>query len=274
MAAANLPSFAMSGDFVPGDWGFTSDQLLADNSNTPDLFALDFLDFNAAAALDDDLAFFSAPASADHVFPHAQDRPNMQSRGFEGGAWYDDFVLSSYFNGGEAETSLSSATAPVGELIAQTQVSSSSTSPSGRSDKSHSPGELESDRGLSPRSLSSEAGGSSRSPELDLFRDRNVQAAEVLDGALWDRLQSDASSPTHSSTPTHDPRTVAPRTTTPRTATPALQRQSSDVIVDDPVPWDHPQIVTATMPRNQARVTPKHILAPTSRDHPIAHAVP
>ncbi|KFY90479.1 hypothetical protein V498_05930 [Pseudogymnoascus sp. VKM F-4517 (FW-2822)] len=250
----------VANDFLPGDWGFLSDQLLADNNNMPELLPSDFLlDFDAAAVLDEDLAFFSAPASGDNVFPHMQDRPNMQSRGFEGGAWYDDFVLSSYFDGGDANASLSSAPASVGELYAQTQASSS-TSPSGQSDSSHVPGALERDRGLSPKSSSGEMGGSSGSPELDLFRDRNVQTSDlVIDGTLWDNLQSDSSSPTHD----------------PRTATPALQRQSSDdIVVDpsDPGPWAEPPNTSSTTPRHQTRVTPKHILAPTSRDLP--HAVP
>lgn len=264
---ADLPcSFAsttdVANDFLPGDWGFLSDQLLADNNNAPELLPSDFLlDFDAAAVLDEDLAFLSAPASADNVFPHVQDRPNMQSRGFEGGAWYDDFVLSSYFNGGDANASLLSAPASVGELSAQTQASSS-TSPSGQSDYSLIPGALERDRGLSPMSSSGEMGGSSGSPELDLFRDRNVQTSDlVIDGTLWDKLQYDSSSPTHD----------------PRTAAPALQRQTSDDIVDDPsdpVPLAEPPNTASTTPRHQTRVTAKHILAPISRDHPIPHAVP
>ncbi|KFY23466.1 hypothetical protein V493_05844 [Pseudogymnoascus sp. VKM F-4281 (FW-2241)] len=265
-AVAELPfNFSwetdVANDFMSGDWGFTSDHLLADNSNVPGLFpAANFRD-DAAAVLDEDLAFLSAPSSGDNFFSYVQDRPNMQSRGFEGGAWYDDFVLSSYFNGGDADASLSSAPVSVGELTVQTEMSSS-TSPSGRPDSSHVPGALESDRGLSPQSSSSGAVNvSSGTSELDLFRDRNVQAGElVVEGALWDNLQSESSSPTH------DPRTTAP----------ALQRQSSDDILDepsDPVPWDHPPNVTSTTPSHQTRVSSKHILAPTSRDHPIAHAV-
>ncbi|KFY70415.1 hypothetical protein V499_09184 [Pseudogymnoascus sp. VKM F-103] len=266
MAAADLAwNFALpAGDFVPGDWGFTSDQLLAENSNVPGLFPSDLLDFDA---LDEDF-FAPAPASADNFFPHVQDRPNVQPRGFEGGAWYDDFVLSSYFNGGEADVSLSSAQASVGESSARTQASSSSTSPSGQTDSSHVLGGLERVRDLSATSSSSEIGDSSRSPELDLFRDRSVHASELvvngtLCGTLWDNLQSDSSSPTHD----------------PRTATPTLQRQSSDDIVDDPsdpdpVPWAVPPTTTSTTPRRQTRVTSKQIRAPTSRANPIAHAVP
>ncbi|OBT65408.1 hypothetical protein VE03_06107 [Pseudogymnoascus sp. 23342-1-I1] len=272
-AVAELPySFAsttdVANDFVSGDWGFLSDQLLGDNYNVPGLFSSEFLDFDTAA-LDEDLAFLSAPASADNVFPHVQDRPNMQSRGFEGGAWYDDFVLSSYFNGGDANASLSSAPASVGELSTQTQASSTSTSQSGQSDSSHVPGALQRDRGLSPTSSSdepsgSEIGGSSRSPELDRFRDRNVQLASdlVIDGSLWATLQSDSSS-----SPTHDPRTAAP----------TLQRQSSDDILDDPsdsVRWAEPPLAASATPPHQTRVTPKHILAPTSRDFPIPRAAP
>ncbi|OBT73396.1 hypothetical protein VF21_08083 [Pseudogymnoascus sp. 05NY08] len=266
MAAADLSwDFAApAGDFVPGDWGFTSDQLLAENSNVPGLFPSDLLDLDA---LNEDF-FASAPASADNFFPHVQDRPNVQPRGFEGGAWYDDFVLSSYFNGGEADASLSSAPASVGELSARTQASSTSTSPSGQTDSSHVPGGLERVRDLSPTSSSSEiggtseiGGGSSRSPELDLFRDRSVHVNElVVDGSLWDNLQSDSSSPTHD----------------PRTAAPTLQRQSSDDIVDnpsdpDPVPWAQP---LNTTPRRQPRVTSTRIRSPTSLGHPTAHAVP
>ena len=245
---------------MPGDWGFTSDQLLAENSNVPGLFPSDLLDLDA---LNEDF-FAPAPASADNFFPHVQDRPNVQPRGFEGGAWYDDFVLSSYFNGGDVDASLSSAQASVGELSARTQASSLSTSPSGQSDSSHVPGGLEHVRDLSPKSSSSEIGGSGGSPELDLFRDRSVYASElVIDGSLWDNLQSDSSSPTHA----------------PRTATPTLQRQSTDDIVDDPsdpdpVPWAVPQNTTSTTPRRQTRVTSKQIRAPTSRGHPTAHAVP
>ncbi|ELR01811.1 hypothetical protein GMDG_00911 [Pseudogymnoascus destructans 20631-21] len=253
IAADNLAwNFAApAGDLVPGDWGFTSDQLLAENSNVPRLFPSDLLDFDA---LDEDF-FASAPASADNFFPHVQDRPNVQPRVFEGGAWYDNFVLSSYFNGGEADASLSSAPASVGESSARTQASSSSTSPSGQSDSSHVPSGLERVRDLSPTS-SSEIGGSSESPELDLFRDRSVHASDlVIDGTLWDNLQSDP-------------------------ATPTLQRQSSDGIVDDPsgiylVPWAEPPNTTSTTPRRrQTRVTSKQIRAPTSRGHPIANAVP
>ncbi|KFZ14586.1 hypothetical protein V501_03164 [Pseudogymnoascus sp. VKM F-4519 (FW-2642)] len=262
MAAADLAwNFAApAGDFVLGDWAFTSDQLLAANSNVPGLFPSDLLDLDA---LDEDF-FAPAPASADNFFPHVQDRPNVQPRGFEGGAWYDDFVLSSYFNGGEADASLSSAQASVGESSARTQASSVSTSPSGQTDSSHVLGGLERVRDLSPTSSSSEIGGSSRSPELDLFRDRSVHASElVVNGTLWDNLQSDSSSPTHD----------------PRTATPTLQRQSSDGIVDDPsdpdpVPWAVPPNTTSTTPRRQTRVTSKQIRAPTSRANPMAHAVP
>ncbi|OBT82591.1 hypothetical protein VE02_08993 [Pseudogymnoascus sp. 03VT05] len=267
MAAADLSPgdfAAPAGDFVPGDWGFISDQLLAENSNVPGLFPSDLLDLDA---LNEDF-FAPAPASADNFFPHVQDRPNVQPRGFEGGAWYDDFVLSSYFNDGEAEASLSSAPASVGELSARTQASSTSTSPSGQTDSSHVPGGLERVRDLSPTSSSSEiggtseiGGGSSRSPELDLFRDRSVHVNElVIDGTLWDNLQSDPSSPTHD----------------PRTAAPTLQRQSSDDIVDDPSdpdPVPRAQPLTTT-PRRQPRVTSTRIRSPTSLGHPTAHAVP
>lgn len=326
-AAADLPcSFAfptdVANDFVPGDWGFLSDQLLAENSNVPGLFSSDFLDFDAAAALDEDLAFLSAPASADQVFPHVQDRPNMQPRGFEGGAWYDDFVLSSYFNGGDADASLSSAPASVGESSALAHASAS-TSPSRQTDSSHAPGALESDGGLRPLSSSGETGGSSGSPELDLFRDRNARPTALEMQNLWRHSESDTSSPD--------------------SITSSLQPQTSDDILDDPsdpvprdrpgnamwgarrrrtlvtaealeivekrrlvaradrytaglrvidqrvlptsrsvaqrledlkVLWAEPPNTTSTTPRRQTRVTSKHILAPTSRDLPIAHAVP
>lgn len=263
MAAANLPcSFAfpadMANEFVPGDWQFTSDQLLAANSNVPGLDPWDLLDFDAAAALDEDF-FSSAPASADNVFSHVQDRPNMQPRGFEGGAWYNDFVLSSYFNDGDADASLSSAPASVGEPSAQTRASVS-PSQSEQSGSPHVSGQLEGDRGLSPWSSSGEAGGSSGSPELDRFRDRNANTSElVLDGPMWSEVQSDSSSPTHD----------------PRTAAPTQQRQSSDDIVDIPsdrISWPEPQ---NTMPRRQSRVTSERIPSSTSSaDDPISRAAP
>ncbi|KFY91382.1 hypothetical protein V500_04686 [Pseudogymnoascus sp. VKM F-4518 (FW-2643)] len=330
-AAADLPcSFAfptdMANDFVPGDWGFLSDQLLADNRNVPGLFPSDFLDFDAAAALDEDLAFLSAPASADNVFPHVEDRPNMQPRGFEGGAWYDDFVLSSYFNGGDAHASLSSAPASVCESSARAQASAS-TSPSRQTDSSHAPGSLESDGGLRPLLSSGETGGSSGSPEMDLFRDRNARPTALEMQNLWRHSESDTSSP-DSITSTIQPQsnddilddpsdpvprdrpgnamrsarrlrtfvtpedllsigdTVEKRRVVARadrhTANPRVtdrgdlpsSRTVAQRLEDLQVLWAEPSNTTSTTPRRQTRVTSKHILAPTSRDLPIAHAVP
>ncbi|KFY40806.1 hypothetical protein V494_03317 [Pseudogymnoascus sp. VKM F-4513 (FW-928)] len=261
MASANVPGFSMAGDFVPGDWAFTSDQQLADNSNMPDLFSS--FDFDAAAALDEDLSFFSAPASADHVFPHVQDRPNVQPRGFEGGAWYDDFVLSSYFNGGDADVSLSSAQASVGESSAR-MPSSASASPSTQTDTSHVPGGLERDRGLSPLASSGEVSVSSGTPGLDLFRDRsNVQAGElVVDGALWNRLQSDPSSPTHD----------------PRSAAQTQQQGGAEVLDDlpDPVPLAEPEKTLLWGQRRRRQMPSTRSPAPTPRPqaHPIARTTP
>ncbi|KFY05318.1 hypothetical protein O988_00090 [Pseudogymnoascus sp. VKM F-3808] len=259
--AHSTSSFAsMAGDFVPGDWGFTSDLPLAENCNMPDLFSSDFLDFDAAAALDEDF-FSAAPASADNLFSHVQDRPNMQPRGFEGGAWYNDFVLSSYFDGGDANASPSSGPAPKAESSVPSQQPSQSSSP-------HVAGSLEGDRGLSPWSSSGEAGGSL---DLERFRDRNANFSDLVDGPMWTQLQTDANS-----SPSHDPRA------TPPTQSPPQQRQSSVGIIDDPSdpdpsdprPWSEPSNATSTTPRRQSRVAPKHILATISRDHPIPSAVP
>ncbi|OBT49830.1 hypothetical protein VE04_09174, partial [Pseudogymnoascus sp. 24MN13] len=228
LPADQLPwNFALpAGDFVPGDWGFTSDQLLAENTNVPGLFPSDLLDFDA---LDVDFVV----------------------HGDGGGAWYDDFVLSSYFNGGEADVSLSSAQASVGESSARTQASSSSTSPSGQTDSSHVLGGLERVRDLSATSSSRTAAS---------------MPASSLSTARYAARYGTTCNPT-----------PAVRGT-PRTAT-ARPAPSSDDIVDDPsdpdpVPWAVPPTTTSTTPRRQTRVTSKQIRAPTSRANPIAHAVP
>lgn len=250
----------------------------------------------------------------------------MQPRGFEGGAWYDDFVLSSYFNGGDADASLSSAPASVGESSARAQASAS-TSPSRQTDSSHAPGSLESDGGLRPLLSSGETGGSSGSSELDLFRDRNARPTALEMQNLWRHSESDTSSPDsitsmlqpqNSDDIPDDPSDPVPRdrpgnamrsarrlrtfvtpedlssigdTVEKRCLVARADRYAANLRVTDEgvlpssrtvaqrledlqVLWAEPSNTTSTTPRRQTRVTSKHILAPTSRDLPIAHAVP